>query len=122
MTVSDQNEIPQRLEDLTPDWLTGVLRERGHLQGGHVSAVKLESIGDGVGFMGVIGRLGLSYEGDSEGAPDSLIAKLPTTVRENRGIWRDCGASTSTPCSADRAVMGGADLAPRYRFFAESPR
>ena len=37
MTLMIENPIPQQMEDLTPSWLTEVLRGQGHLSGGRVT-------------------------------------------------------------------------------------
>src|SRR6185312_828061 len=34
-------------------------------------------VGAGVGFLGVVNRLRLRYDGDANGAPETVIAKLP---------------------------------------------
>ena len=68
--------IPERLDDLTPEWLTTALREGGHLAPtGEVTSVEREILGEGEGFMGDIARLRLAYEG-GEG-PASVVAKMP---------------------------------------------
>ena len=76
-------EIPHGLADITPEWLTEALSDadRG---GARVSAIEVERIGDGVGFMGEIARLRLAYDGPAEGAVRSVVAKTPITVPELR--------------------------------------
>jgi len=76
--------IPERLEDLTPGFLTTALREGGHLPSGQVERVESEALGDGEGFLGVIYRLTLHYDREESTAPRSIIAKLPTPVKKNR--------------------------------------
>lgn len=87
--------IPERTEDLTAEWLTGVLREGGHLPaGGAVMAVEREVLGEGEGFMGDIVRLRLSYEG-GEG-PASVVAKMPRL--ENRAFGELVGVYERESC------------------------
>ena len=87
--------IPERLDDLTPEWLTGVLREQGHLaEGGEVVAVEREMLGEGEGFMGTIARLQLSYEGDE--GPASVVAKMPRL--ENRAFGELVGVYERESC------------------------
>ena len=84
--------IPERVEDLTPEWLSLVLRERDVLGGARVSSARSELIGDGEGFVGVVARLFLELDPpDSEG-PRTLIAKLPTPVAQNRVMGELLGA------------------------------
>ena len=71
-----ERSIPERLEDLTPGWLTTALREGGHLSPeGEVVSVERETLGEGEGFMGDIARLKLSYAG-GEGLA-TVVAKMP---------------------------------------------
>lgn len=84
--------IPERVEDLTPEWLTEALRERGFLSGARVRGVRAELLGGGDGFLGVLARLFLEFDGAQSEVPDTLIAKLPTAVAENRGTAELLGA------------------------------
>ena len=87
--------IPERLEDLTPEWLTGALRGGGHLSpSGTVVSVEQEILGEGEGFMGTIARLRLSYEG-GEG-PASVVAKMPRL--ENRAFGELVGVYERESC------------------------
>ena len=84
--------IPEQPEQLTAEWLTGVLLERGILKSAKVIAVDREPIGDGEGFLGVVTRLTLTLDREEPGVPKTLIAKLPTTVKENRVMAELIGA------------------------------
>jgi aminoglycoside/choline kinase family phosphotransferase len=75
--MSSNGQVPGSPGDLTPEWLTGVLREGGHLPQGAVSTVAVEPIGADRGFTGVIARLRPTYAG-APGGPESLVVKLPT--------------------------------------------
>ena len=77
--------IPQRLEELTPEWLDSVLREGGYLTQGRVVALDVTPMGEGLGFVGQVLRLRPTYEGADPTAPVSMIAKLPGTLDKNRG-------------------------------------
>lgn len=85
--------IPEAVDELSPEWLTQALHARGHLPAdAHVEKVSAETIGDGEGFMGVIARLSLHFEGDPGKAPHSLIVKLPTQSLDNRVMGEMLGA------------------------------
>ena len=87
--------IPERLDDLTPEWLTTALREAGHLPAaGEVTSVEREILGEGEGFMGDIARLRLAYEG-GEG-PASVVAKMPRL--ENRAFGELVGVYERESC------------------------
>ena len=54
--------IPERLDDLTPEWLTAALRESGELTPTTtVTSAEREILGEGAGFLGDIARLWLAY-------------------------------------------------------------
>jgi thiamine kinase-like enzyme len=85
-------DIPTRVDELTPEWLTHALREGGLLGEAKVSSVRHETLSEGKGFIGQVFRLHLGLEPAESGAPHTLIAKLPTTVRENRAVGELLGA------------------------------
>ncbi len=84
--------IPDHPEQLSAEWLTEVLAERGHLRSAKVVSVEREALGDGEGFLGVISRLTLTLDRDEPGVPKTLIAKLPTPIKENRVMAELLGA------------------------------
>jgi len=85
-------DIPTRVEDLTPDWLTHALREGGSLGDAQVASVRHETLSDGKGFIGQVFRLHLDFDTAESDAPRTVIAKLPTPVRENRALGELLGA------------------------------
>lgn len=84
--------IPNRVEELTPEWLTEALRSGGVLgAGARVVSVEAERLGEGAGFIGQLFRLRLTYAGDAvsttaSGAPASIIAKMPTLDAGSRTL------------------------------------
>jgi aminoglycoside/choline kinase family phosphotransferase len=62
--------VPATVADLTPAWLASVLGA------GEVVDVKVENLGAGVGLLGDVSRLHLTWA--RGGGPDTLIAKLPS--------------------------------------------
>lgn len=80
-------EIPLTTADATPEFVTDALRVGGVIDSGtRVSAVKHEPIGEGVGLIGQLARLQLRYEGCAQGAPGTVILKLPSQFLENRAV------------------------------------
>ena len=79
-------KIPAGLQDLTPQWLTEALRHGGAIGSASVTGIEKRIIGEGAGFMGQLAQLTLQYDRPEEGAPRSLIAKLPATAPENREV------------------------------------
>jgi hypothetical protein len=78
--------FPATVEAITPEWLTSALRAGGHLGDASITSIQSEPVGLGVGLLCRLHRLSLSYDGAVEGAPRSLIAKLPTTDRQTRDL------------------------------------
>ena len=76
--------IPAGPSDLTPEWLSAVLREAGILREGRVVDVAQDVIGEGVGFAGWVARLRVRYDSPRAEAPSTFIAKLPTAIAKNR--------------------------------------
>ena len=79
--------IPERLDEITPEWLTAALRSRGFLQDAKIRSIDQQILGEGEGFMGVISRLSLSFDGDPSGAfllIDSFELKFIGKERNDR--------------------------------------
>ena len=70
--------LPVNPAGLTPEWLTAALQASGALPQGRVASAETTIIGAGVGFIGTIARLHLTYAGAPAGLPATLIAKLPS--------------------------------------------
>lgn len=81
------SSLPAGPDDVTPVWLTAVLRESAPIDRG-ITQVAWEPIGDDRGFTGALARLTLRY-GDADAmrdAPRSLIAKFSTDARATREV------------------------------------
>jgi hypothetical protein len=75
--------LPAVPDEVTPAWLTTVLRGAGVLRTAAVTAVDWEVIGEEQGFTGVVARLCARYSGGDPGAtvPTTFVAKFPTASR-----------------------------------------
>jgi hypothetical protein len=78
--------IPTTFDALTPEWLTRALREGGKAGDVTVRAVSYEPVGLGVGILCLLARLSLEYEGDAGDAPRTVIAKIPSSDPQTRGM------------------------------------
>ena len=77
--------LPRTEEDVTPDWMTDALHASGALAADRrVKAVACSRIGEGVGMLSRLFRLGLTYDGPSGDAPATVVLKLPTTDPQMR--------------------------------------
>ena len=70
--------IPHDANDITPEWLTGVLKKGGMLTAGSVKSVDAVALSEGVGFVGQVLRLTPTYDGAPDDAPATIIAKIPS--------------------------------------------
>jgi hypothetical protein len=70
--------------EITVEWLNEVLRDT--IGEGRIASFDRELIGEGVGFVGELSRINLTYEALAGEAPRSLIAKLPTSDPIVKGI------------------------------------
>jgi streptomycin 6-kinase len=80
--------FPTELSLLTPEWLTGALRESGELVEGRVVEAEVTPMAEGHGFLGSLARVRLHYDGESSGGPSSVVAKVATddeSAREMAG-------------------------------------
>ncbi len=69
--------IADTLDDLTPDWFTAALRDRGTIgEGAVVRSVEAEPIG--TGQVGLVARARLEYDDPRAGGPSSVVVKLPS--------------------------------------------
>ena len=67
--------FPVNADSLTNSWLSTAL-------GVEVKGFRVEYFGEGAGIIGLVTRVHL----DSDGGPDSIIAKFPSPAEENRAV------------------------------------
>jgi len=77
-------KIPAGPEDLSADWLTSALREGGAINKATVSSFEAGPLAEGGGHYGQIARLGLDYDLDAAGAPESMVAKFSSATPKMR--------------------------------------
>lgn len=110
--MAPASEIPQRLDELTPAWLSLALAPL--LGGARVERVEVERLGEGEGFVGTLARLRLELDRPAPGAPTRVIAKLPTDVAANRATGELLGAY-------EREVLFYRELAHRVGYRTPAP-
>ncbi|MGO9196303.1 MAG: oxidoreductase family protein [Acidimicrobiales bacterium] len=76
--------IPTSPEEITPAWLTGVLRDSRSREGPVVASVEVEPVGVGVGIMSLLFRLTPAYSSGS--GPASVVAKMAPPYEQVRQI------------------------------------
>lgn len=80
------SSLPTTVAAITPEFLTDALRASGFLDAGtKVDAVQPDPMAAGVGFMGEVGALDVTYSA-ATAAPSRLVAKIPTQDEFVRGL------------------------------------
>ncbi len=79
-------------EEITPGWLTSVLRSVGH----DVSVADCRSEPVGTGQMAHNERIFVDYDGPAAGLPSTFVAKIPSPSEESRGAGAAGGYRAET--------------------------
>jgi hypothetical protein len=81
--------LPTTTSEITAAWMTEALRASNVIGDDvAVSEISVDAGAVGVGFMGEIATVGLTYDGDANGAPSTVIAKFPTKSPEVRAMMQ----------------------------------
>ena len=79
--------LPTSIDEVDAHWLTRVLRTSGAIGPEHsVASVALEPFAEGLGFLSILHRATLTYEGNPPNAPETVIVKMITDLDVQRGI------------------------------------
>jgi thiamine kinase-like enzyme len=100
--------IPSDPMLMTPEWLTEALRSTHTIDKTKVKSLQIEIMDSGSGFVGQLARFKLNYTQPEAGAPESIVAKLPTADPNKQGwftglyerevcIYNDLGANIGVP-------------------------
>ncbi len=76
--------IPRNTAEMTAPWLTEVLRDAKVIDESTVVSVDHEPVGAGVGLMGELTRVALTYDRAAPEAPSSVIVKVTSPYEANR--------------------------------------
>jgi hypothetical protein len=78
--------MPVKIDDIDAGWLAAALASRIPTDA-EVQSFSVETIGTGVGLMGLLYRLTIEYAGDpGAGAPQTVIVKLPVLIDATREV------------------------------------
>ena len=88
MRVDRSLSIPVAIDDIDSAWLTAALQGVSS-DGPMVASFAVETIGVGVGLMGLLYRLRVEYRGDgTDSMPPTVIVKLPVLIDATRQVAR----------------------------------
>jgi hypothetical protein len=113
--------IPTHTSELTPGWLTAVLRHRETLDRAAVTSVSSEVLGTGRGFTGQVLRLHLAYDRHEPTAPRSLIAKLPAADPAVRTALHELGLYAREICFYQDVATNATAPVPHCYYAALDP-
>ena len=71
--------FPRTVDEITPEWLTQVLRDGGAIKLARVESISATRMGEDSGVTSAINRLELTYDTPEHGAPTVLISKQAVT-------------------------------------------
>jgi hypothetical protein len=77
-------DFPRTVDEITPEWLTTVLRESGAIDSASVESFNAETIGASRGNAGLIVRVEMQYDVKHFGAPNTVIAKFAKPDESHR--------------------------------------
>ncbi len=79
--------LPASIDEVDAAWLTDVFRTSGAIGPEHsVASVELAPFAEGLGFLSILHRATLTYDGDPPDAPETVIVKMITDMEVQRGI------------------------------------
>ena len=78
--------IPSTVSDISPTWLNAVLPE----EFGKVADLDWEDLGEGVGILGEVSRIILTYDQGQTG-PKTIVAKCQSHAEENIALCTSMG-------------------------------
>ena len=78
--------VPQAVADLSADWLTDALHQSGAIHSARVTSFTTGTPGSGRGFTGQTFRVVLEWDRPEEGAPATVLLKVPSADPGNRGL------------------------------------
>jgi hypothetical protein len=116
----DLHSLPENPSQLSAEFLTPILWSAGVLTGGAIRDVQAESLPGALGYNAQIARLYLKYDHPEAGAPEVLIAKLPTVKHElhqnaavfqpgRKESWFYRQGAARTPVSIPRCYYNAVD-------------
>ena len=83
--------LPNNPAQITPEFLTAILRSTGVLRQATVISIEVEPLVANTSFYAQMARVPLAYDRQDAETPHSLIAKLPTTdtdLHQHAAVFR----------------------------------
>jgi len=78
---------PMHVDEITPQWITHILREGGLLGNASVKSIEKKILGDAKGFLSSVVQVKIEYDIIENGAPGSVVVK----IEPEEGGFKDFG-------------------------------
>jgi hypothetical protein len=70
-------DFPRTVDEITPEWLTQVLRENGAVRDAVVESFEIANVGEDQGLTADVSRVDMYFDHEEPGTPRSAIIKMP---------------------------------------------
>ena len=71
-------DFPRTVDEITPEWLTQVLRDSGAIKQARVESIDANSLGEDSGITAAIHLLNVGYDRIEGNSPRKIVAKQPS--------------------------------------------
>lgn len=86
--------MPTNMSEITPQFLTAILRQSNMLKKAEIVSFTLDKA-VATGFFGIVSRLHLQYDHDEDKAPKTLVVKIPCENVEMENLGKAVGFYSS---------------------------
>ncbi|WP_269537964.1 phosphotransferase [Cerasicoccus fimbriatus] len=84
--------VPGSIDEISPAWVTEILRSGGAIQQASITQIESRILGQDIGFLSVVARLGLTYDAKEPNAPEAVVIKIETQHEKLREIGQEVQA------------------------------
>ena len=113
-------KIIDSVEELTAEWFTGAMRAGGTLAP-DATVTEANSRLIGTGQLGLVALSELTYDGDADGAPATVVVKLPSSDAGSRGMGAAMGVYESEVRFYHEIAPRLGDVIPRMHWGEVEP-
>ena len=86
------NNNPRHPDEITPQWLTQILRVSGVITKSSVASIRVDQLAKGKAWLSSIGRVEVRYDSDTENAPSAFVIKMLSQSDGHRDAEYELGA------------------------------
>lgn len=79
-------ELPRTMDEVTSEWLQQAVGDHPAFAGARIADITKTPVGVGIGQVGDLARIALTYAGAAPGAPKSVVVKLQAAFAPMRAV------------------------------------